>query len=311
MKLVGSHFSSVAGVPVRDGIVVYWSQQDSPTSDMNLLLQSTADTMAQVQLWSQSNADALQQAAEAAVPVDPPTVAEVEESPRKETPETKQASPQEPTLWATVTSRLALTIRKSVNGGGMNPPPRMPPSQSMLTFFGVLLTLSILTKLNHSLETAGGTEIVLGPFGALLTLLYCLSGAPAAQPRNALFGQIVSLIIAISIGQYSGFPVWVKQSVATTLAITAMGALGVTHPPAGAAAMIFSSGTYGWVHMGMMLFANLIALSIALINNVSDKRQYPTFWGFWPEGLMAALALDDSDDRPNGKKNELGLPMIS
>mmetsp|Transcript_11288 Transcript_11288/g.27175 ORF Transcript_11288/g.27175 Transcript_11288/m.27175 type:complete len:80 (+) Transcript_11288:660-899(+) len=58
---------------------------------------------------------------------------------------------------------------------------------------------------------------------------------------------------------------------------------GVIHPPAGAAAVIFSTGNFTWIQMGMMLVGNVLAiLSSTLINNWSDKRQYPTFWGFRP-----------------------------
>jgi CBS-domain-containing membrane protein len=56
---------------------------------------------------------------------------------------------------------------------------------------------------------------------------------------------------------------------------------GVTHPPAGAAALVFASGNYSWAQVGLMLMANLSAILCAtLINNWSTRRQYPTFWGF-------------------------------
>lgn len=183
-----------------------------------------------------------------------------------------------------------------------------------------------------------GQHQLRSPFGAFLTLLYGLTAAPASQPKSALLGQTIALGIAIGIGQ-TPMSLWLKQSIATALAVTgelgmmdgpvvtgsttyplcflclsttAMVKLGITHPPAGAAALIYSSGTLGWGNMLFMLLGNLVGtpyISIwihehgfsawacelttfscmqvaiglaALINNWSDARQYPTYWGVFP-----------------------------
>lgn len=113
-----------------------------------------------------------------------------------------------------------------------------------------------------------------------MTLLFGLTAAPASQPRNAMLGQIVSLTISILIGKVSYLELWMRQSLATALAVASMAKLGLTHPPAGAAALIYSSGEFGWGNMAFMLVGNLIALLCAtVINNWSDKRQFPTYWG--------------------------------
>ena len=63
---------------------------------------------------------------------------------------------------------------------------------------------------------------------------YGLTAAPASQPRNAIVGQAVSLVIAQVIGTKADFmEVWLKQSVATSLSIAFMAKLGAIHPPAG------------------------------------------------------------------------------
>lgn len=116
-----------------------------------------------------------------------------------------------------------------------------------------------------------------------MTLQYGLTAAPASQPRNAIIGQALSLTIAHLIGQISGLELWLKQTLATSLAIGVMVFLGVTHPPAGAAALVFSGGKMSWRQLGLMILGNVIAiLSATLINNWNDKRQYPTFWGLRP-----------------------------
>jgi CBS-domain-containing membrane protein len=111
-------------------------------------------------------------------------------------------------------------------------------------------------------------------------LQYGLTAAPASQPRNALVGQTFALVIAQAIGQAENLDPWFQQSLATALAISVMVKLGVTHPPAGAAALLFSTGKFTWEQVAIMLMANVVAVvCAAFFNNLSDRRQYPTFWG--------------------------------
>jgi CBS-domain-containing membrane protein len=116
-----------------------------------------------------------------------------------------------------------------------------------------------------------------------MTLQYGLTAAPASQPRNALVGQSLALLIAHGVGQADGLDPWLKATLATSLAIGVMVKCGVTHPPAGAAAYLFSSGSKSWQQLGMMLMGNVVAIvCAAIINNASERRQYPTFWGLKP-----------------------------
>ena len=122
--------------------------------------------------------------------------------------------------------------------------------------------------------------VVLGPFGAFTTLQYSLTMAPPSQPRNAILGQTLSMTIAISLRYIDALPGWVKQALAPSLSIAAMARLGITHPPAGASALIFATGSLSWGSMGMTLVANVIVILIAVvINNFNQRRQYPLQWG--------------------------------
>jgi len=103
----------------------------------------------------------------------------------------------------------------------------------------------------------------------------------ASQPRNALLGQTISMAIAIGMSHASHLPTNLRRALGTAIAISCMARVGVIHPPAGAAALIFTGGGYSWEHLGLNLAGNVIAiLSATLINDMNNKRQYPTFWGF-------------------------------
>ena len=71
------------------------------------------------------------------------------------------------------------------------------------------------------------------PCGAFMMLLYGLTPAPSAQPRNAMIGQAMSMTIGMSISYMRFLPLWLRQSLGTSLAISAMVKHGILHPPAG------------------------------------------------------------------------------
>jgi len=198
---------------------------------------------------------------------------------------TKPTSPPEYSLGTLLAGALHSTLAKTMKkcrGGGAQPPPAMPWSQTMVTFLGALLTLFVITSVNLYMVNHYGHNysLLLGPLGAFVTLLFGLTSAPASQPRNAILGQAVSISIAMSFSYATALPFWLRQSLGTALAITAMVKLDLTHPPAGAAALIFSSQPPMWGCLTAMLFIDVLAILCgALLNNLSDKRQYPSYWG--------------------------------
>lgn len=180
-----------------------------------------------------------------------------------------------------VAKRNTIAIVRKCKGANNEPPPPMSAFESMWSFVGCFVSLLMLLNFSSAITKQNpALSLVTGPFGALMTLQYNLTAAPASQPRNAILGQTISLCVALGI-TYTGLDSTMRQALATALAIMLMARLGITHPPAGAAALIFSGGGYDWAHFGIMLAGNVLAIFLASIfNNANQKRQYPTFWGF-------------------------------
>jgi hypothetical protein len=131
-----------------------------------------------------------------------------------------------------VATKLTTVARKARGGGSVIPPP-MTTQQALWTWLGTFLTLLVLSGIDHGLVTTTDQSLLIGPFGALMTLQYGLTAAPASQPRNAILGQIVSGAIAISF-TYLPIPTWLQQALGPAFSVTAMCRLGIPHPPAGA-----------------------------------------------------------------------------
>eukprot|EP00545_Synedropsis_sp_CCMP1620_P002554 CAMPEP_0119005940 /NCGR_PEP_ID=MMETSP1176-20130426/2019_1 /TAXON_ID=265551 /ORGANISM="Synedropsis recta cf, Strain CCMP1620" /LENGTH=501 /DNA_ID=CAMNT_0006957803 /DNA_START=40 /DNA_END=1541 /DNA_ORIENTATION=+ len=171
---------------------------------------------------------------------------------------------------------------KSLYGGMNQPPPGKSIAESMFSAVGTFLTMLIVTQLGlHFVKEWGGDySLVVGPFGALATLHYALTAAPASQPRNAMMGQLVALTFGVAISK-SGLEKWMKMSLAPAVTVLITTKFGIVHPPAGATAVIFAgSATLSWTQMGTFLLAYFIVICCSIFfNNLNDKRQYPTYWG--------------------------------
>ena len=78
---------------------------------------------------------------------------------------------------------------------------------------------------------------------------------------------------------------WVRAALAPATAIAAMNFLGLLHPPAGAAALIFATAPPALQSIKFMylvfplLVGNILSIIMAtLINNLNKKREYPLYW---------------------------------
>ena len=123
-----------------------------------------------------------------------------------------------------------------------------------------------------------------------MALLFGAPNSPVAQPRNAVFGCLIAATIAVCFG-YLGpthadvVPQWALVALAPATAIAVNQRMGMLHPPAGAAALIFVSAgeritDLGWTYLLLpLLVGNVYCCGMAmLINNISLARRYPVFY---------------------------------
>ncbi|KAI2497736.1 HPP family [Fragilaria crotonensis] len=177
-----------------------------------------------------------------------------------------------------------------LRGGGTLAPPPASLEQSTLTAVGVLLTLLTLSALSRAFSASFGTayQFPLPPMAALLALQFGLTAAPAAQPNAIILGQLLSIGTALVIAEIptSYLHVWMKQSLACAIAVLLMAKTSIVNPPAAANAFVFADGTWRWTSLVTALVGSIIAILYSVvINNLSEKRQYPSSWGV-PEMLQ-------------------------
>lgn len=195
---------------------------------------------------------------------------------------------------STAAAATATLVAKKCRGSNNKPPPPFSTEQAVFTFWGSLFLLTFLSAFNEMLLLKHGKEylLLMPPMGAFICLQFALTQAPAAQPRNCLAGQVLSISIALACSILPFLPIWSKQALGTALALGAMARTGLTHPPAGASAFLFASGQYGMTHLAVLLVANILTIFLgSVINNMSEKRQYPTYYamGLNPRDMIAYL----------------------
>lgn len=181
-------------------------------------------------------------------------------------------------------------LRKSrgVPGGGAPALPhwREPIASASLSLVG----MSFLLFLHYSSTAFRSAGIVLnmGSFAATAVLVFAAPAAPLSQPRNVICGHLISAVIGVALKQSLAetFPgsVPLAGALAVSLSVGAMAALGVTHPPGGATALIAVASvgdvaTAGWLYVPCVgLGALLLVLTAVLGNNLLPWRTYPQYW---------------------------------
>lgn len=135
---------------------------------------------------------------------------------------------------------------------------------------GASITLGLLLVLEANVESAA---LVMAPFGATAVLVFGLPQSPLAQPKNVIFGHLVTASIGVLFSQYVGVTP-ISLAIATGLGITCMLASKTTHPPAGANPILIMLAGHGWLFLVTPVLIGSVV--IVLMSKALQKVQQYT-----------------------------------
>ncbi|CAI7576915.1 unnamed protein product [Penicillium bialowiezense] len=152
-------------------------------------------------------------------------------------------------------------------------------------FCGVALVASV-SKRVPSFEARDAPAII-GSFGAAAVIQFCAIDSPFAQPRNALFSQVIACTIGVGIAKLFALnpaaEAWTELGGALACALTTAVMLltNTVHPPAGATALLAvtnaQTAALGWFLFPVMVLGVVLMLAAAVVlNNI--QRRYPLYW---------------------------------
>ena len=145
--------------------------------------------------------------------------------------------------------------------------------QVLTTLIGAslaILTLSLAYPLT-------GLNILLAPFGATCVLLFALPDSPLAQPRNIIFGHLITAFIGLLFFHFFSFnPLSVALSVG--VAIAAMRLTSTTHPPAGANPIVIMVDAASWDFLEFVALGSVVLVVCGVLFHRLSGKMYPKYW---------------------------------
>ncbi len=108
---------------------------------------------------------------------------------------------------------------------------------------------------------ATGMAMLFAPLGASCVLLFSLPASPLSQPMNVILGHGLSAVLGLAAQFAAPGHVWMA-AIAVGGAIAAMGMLRLTHPPAGATALVSYFTGASWTYLAFPVMSGAAALVI-------------------------------------------------
>lgn len=156
------------------------------------------------------------------------------------------------------------------------------PSDHFWTFVGAFIGIASLGYLQGTQFGETDNILLIGSFGATAVLIFGATNSPLAQPRNLVFGHLISAVIGVSIYKLLPDYIWLSSALSVSLSIVAMQITKTLHPPGGATALIANIGSDYVKSLGFyyvlspVLSGVLILFTVAVIvNNIPKNRNYP------------------------------------
>ena len=171
-----------------------------------------------------------------------------------------------------------------MQGGGQRPP-GVGLAEIGWSWMASLVGISLCGYLSSRYFEPNDLTLLLGSFGASAVLVYAAISSPMAQPRNLVFGHMLSGLMGVLSYQLWGSIPWLAAGLGVSGAIAAMLVTRTVHPPGGATALLAVIGGpkvhalgYLYVLVPAGAGACLLLLVALVINNLARHRRYPEYW---------------------------------
>jgi HPP family len=153
--------------------------------------------------------------------------------------------------------------------------PRFSMEQIMLSYVGSFLGIAALAYI--SVNTS--YPLIAAPFGAAAVLMFAVPSSPLAQPRNLIFGNLISAVVGIIMVHLFGAEPWV-MALAVATAIKLMQITRTLHPPGGAIALVgvMSHAQWAFLFTPVLTGSIVLLLCTVIFNNLMPGRSYPKHW---------------------------------
>lgn len=164
-------------------------------------------------------------------------------------------------------------IRMAAGGGEI---PKAPTfSSMMLAGTGGATAIALIGWLTQ----AAAVPFLMAPFGASCFLAFAVPNSPLAQPRNIVFGHMISTSVGVAVMQVLGIG-WLPMAMAVGLAIFLMQVTRTGHPPAGADPLVVMMTGVTWDYLVFPTLVGAIVITcVALVfNNLRSEFRYPLYW---------------------------------
>lgn len=116
---------------------------------------------------------------------------------------------------------------------------------SIIAGLGAFLAIGLLSFFD---STMSHVALLMAPFGATAVLVFGVPDSPLAQPKNVIFGHLITAFVGIFFTQYIGVSP-VTLALATGVAVSTMLVTKTTHPPAGANPLLIMLSGQGWTFL--------------------------------------------------------------
>ena len=159
---------------------------------------------------------------------------------------------------------------------GGNARPKTPLLKSVI-LAGIGAACAIAATAGLSQFT--GAALLMAPFGASCFLAFAVPDSPLAQPRNIVFGHLLSTLTGLIVLSIIGDD-WISMAFAVGLAVALMQGTRTGHPPAGADPLVVFAIGPSWDFVVFPVFTGaLVIVLVALVfNNLRSDVRYPVYW---------------------------------